>query len=249
MSDPVHDFDEEPTAPARSGWRRAVLAFTLLGAAGYAAGRVVYRLEEATIPMSFVMFSSLAPVLALLGFGLWWVLFGDYGRLTRVLSVFGAGAAAIAVLLLAQGSFGPPPQGLKMFAFLWGVPLAAGITGLALAAAPPLRGWPVIPVALAAVGPWLLLQTEGVSGAFDLDVAWRWSTPRTVAAEQQLADRATSAPASSPVTVAAGPGDWPGFRGAERKGVAPEAAYAGWNGEAPKELWRKNPIGTAWSSI
>lgn len=249
MSDPIDDFGGEAVGPARSGWRRAVLAFAALGAAGFAFGKVAFQLDSVTVPMSLVMMSSLAPMLALMGFGLWWLLFGDFGRLTRVLCIFAAVGAAVAVLFLAQGSFGPQPQGLKMFAFLWGVPLAAAVTGLVLAAVPALRGLPVVVVGAVAVGPWLLLRTEGVTGAFDLDVTWRWSTPRTDAAAQQLSDRANVAATTTAAEVSAGEADWPGFRGADRAGVAPVTAYQGWNGSAPKERWRKNPVGPAWSSV
>ncbi|HEY1191618.1 MAG TPA: PQQ-binding-like beta-propeller repeat protein [Gemmata sp.] len=249
MTDPTpDDFGEEAVAPARSGWRRAVIAFTVLGAAGFVFGRVAYRLESVTVPMPVIMLCSLAPTLALMGFGLWWVLLGDFRRGARVLSVLGVAAAAVGVLVLAQGSF-DPPQGLKMFALLWGVPLAVAVTGLTLAAVPALRGWPVVLVGAAAVSPWLLLRTEGVTGAFDLDVAFRWSPSRTAVAEQQLAERATVNPATTSAEVVATGADWPGFRGAQRTGVAPVAAYQGWDGSAPKERWRKDPVGPAWSSV
>ncbi|MDY3555870.1 PQQ-binding-like beta-propeller repeat protein [Gemmata sp. JC717] len=242
-------FEAERPQPIRSGWRRALLIFTALGAGGFAAGRIAYRLDSVTLPMTLVMLSTLAPFFALLGFGLWWLVFGDYGRVTRVLLALAAAAVVVAVPFLAQGFWVPQPGGMKMFGLIWGAPLAAAVAGLVLAFVPALRGWPAILVAMVAVSPWLLTRTEGVTGAFDLDVSFRWSTPPTAAAEKQLAGRATVAPTAVVADVPVGPADWTGFRGADRAGVAPVAAFQGWDGTAPKERWRKNPIGPAWSSV
>jgi outer membrane protein assembly factor BamB len=46
-----------------------------------------------------------------------------------------------------------------------------------------------------------------------------------------------------------GPADCPGFRGAQRTGEVPAAAFRGWTGAQPTERWRNNPVGPAWSSV
>ena len=235
-----------PSAPARSGWRRALIVFTLLGVAVFALGQVAAADESGRFPPAVMMFfPMLGPMLALLGFGLWWLFLGDFGRGKRLLLVLAAAAFAVAVVTLAEDR-------MKPFAAMWGVPLAAAITGLALAAVPAARGWPVVLVAAAAVSPWLALRNEGVTGSFGLQPSPRWLPSPTQAAEQQLADKATVVPtaASAPAeSIVVSEADWPGFRGARRTGVVPAAGYRGWGGSAPKEKWRNNPVGPAWSSF
>lgn len=242
----------DPAVP-RSGWRRAVVAFATFGAILYAFGRFAPQFidfDAFSVPATVViMCAMLGPLVTLLGFGLWWLLFGDFARWKRLVSVVGGVALAVGVLLAAEGSLTPEPQGMKMFALVWGVPLTAAITGLALVLVPALRGWSGVLVAAAAISPWLALRVEGVNGAFNLDTSPRWTPSRSQMAERQLAEKATVVPAAPVTAVTASAADWPGFRGADRTGVAPVEAVRGWDGSAPREKWRKDPIGPAWSSF
>src|SRR5262245_33940615 len=172
MSESTLDFDPgeagESAEPVRSGWRRAVVVFTALGAASYIFGRLVQREASGQIPPQvMIMATMLGPLVALLGFGLWWCFLGDGGRWKRVLAVLGVLAAA-AVVVVAGESW------MRLFVAVWGVPLAAGITGLALVAIPAARRWPAALIALVAVSPWLALRLEGVTGEFELDTSFRW---------------------------------------------------------------------------
>ena len=130
MSESTLDFEPgeaaESSEPVRSGWKRAVVVFTALGAASYIFGRLVQPEASGQIPPQvMIMATMLGPLVALIGFGLWWCFLGDGGRWKRVLSVLGV-LAAIAVVVVAGESW------MRLFVAVWGVPLAAGITGLAL---------------------------------------------------------------------------------------------------------------------
>jgi outer membrane protein assembly factor BamB len=249
MNEQTAVLDQVQTpVPMHSAWRRWVVLFTLLGAAGFIFGRIAAHGFFTVSPTVVMMTTMSSPMLALLGFGLWWCLFGDFGRVRRITLALAAVVASIAVVLAAEGQFAPP-EGMKMFALMWGVPLTAAITGLVAAAVPAVHGWPLAIVAVVAVSPWLVLRNEGVYGKFELDTSLRWKPSRTQAAEQQLASDATVLSAHPSPLVVADASDWPGFRGVNRDGVVPEAAFHGWDGSPPKQRWRKNPVGTAWSSF
>lgn len=92
-----------------------------------------------------------------------------------------------------------------------------------------------------------LLRTGGITGDADSDLHWRWTkTP-----EERLLAQASNepaAPASLPAAATAG-ADWPGFRGAERDGIARGVQIkTDWAASPPKELWRR-PVGPGWSSF
>ena len=234
-----------PPLQTRSGWRRALVVFVLLGAGVYGAGLLASRDDSGTIPSNVMILTvMLGPLVALLGFGLWWVLLGDGRWWKRILAVFGVTLAIAGVVFAAHPS-------MRQFIGVWGVPLSVGITGLALVVVPPARWWPAAGlIALAALAPWLALRVDGVTGAFEMHTSYRWKLSVADAAAQQLADRATVVPTETvgdfaPATSA----DWPGFRGSNRDSVVSLAAYRGWDGSPPRERWRKDPVGPAWSSF
>ncbi|AMV30375.1 outer membrane biogenesis protein BamB [Gemmata sp. SH-PL17] len=232
-------------APAPSRWRRALVVATIFGAGAYGFGWLAGRDDSGTIPSQAMMMSvMLGPILALLGFALWWVARGDGRFRRRVLGVVAVGASVGVSVLVAHST-------MRLFAAIWGVPLTAAITGLALAAVPVVRSWPTAGlIALTALSPWLALRLDGVSGKFDMDTSYRWVPSVAERAAEQLASRATVVP-TGPIAelIPESPLDWPGFRGAHRDGVVAAVAAHGWNGSAPRERWRKEPVGPAWSSF
>ncbi|MBN9122861.1 MAG: PQQ-binding-like beta-propeller repeat protein [Planctomycetes bacterium] len=246
MSETTLDFDPgDAVEPVRSGWRRALVVFAVLGAGAYAAGRLAARDDSGTIPtLAMILLTMLGPLVALLGFGLWWVLLGDGRWWQRLLASFGVGVLAVGAVIAAHPS-------MRQFILGWGVPLTAGVTGLVLAAVPAARRWPVAgAIALVALVPWLALRVDGVNGEYEMHTSYRWKQSVVDAAAEQLADRATVVPTGTVADLPpAGPLDYPGFRGANRDGRVPEAAYRGWDGSPPKERWRNNPVGPAWSSF
>ncbi len=116
---------------------------------------------------------------------------------------------------------------------------------------------------LSACGFWLLIRTEGIYAAGRSQLAWRW----TMSPEDRLAALAPVAvpkPALPAQPETAGPGpveapkkalpfaevpEWPGFRGAQRDGVARGTRIAtDWASAPPDEMWRR-AVGPAWSSF
>jgi hypothetical protein len=97
-----------------------------------------------------------------------------------------------------------------------------------------------------------LIRIDGMNSALRATVSWRWVPTeedrflagRPGAAQQHTATEAEALPAST-----LSPGDWPGFRGANRDGVIPGVALAAdWEKTPPKQLWRQR-VGPGWSSM
>src|SRR5262249_14934833 len=80
--------------------------------------------------------------------------------------------------------------------------------------------------------------------------SYRWIPSRADQAANDLAGRATVMPSEEakdlgPATDA----DWPGFRGLRRDGEVSAVAAGGWDGSKPRERWRLDTVGPAWSSF
>ncbi len=90
------------------------------------------------------------------------------------------------------------------------------------------------------------LRSDGWDGNMRPIFAWRW----TLTPEQRL--EATQAHRGSTTAVDLLPvpsRDYPGFLGADRRGVIPHIKLGrDWNAQPPHELWRK-PIGLGWSAF
>lgn len=90
-----------------------------------------------------------------------------------------------------------------------------------------------------------LLRLETMGGNLTPVVSFRWSATAT--------ERSTELPLPTPGATAilpaqAGPGDWPGFRGAARDGRVNGTTFSTDWSTPPRELWRR-PLGPAWSSF
>src|SRR5205085_9235107 len=92
---------------------------------------------------------------------------------------------------------------------------------------------------------WLpLVRVEGVDGALNATLAWRWSE---TAEDRFLANPPPKAdlPAEAPTFA---PGDWPGFRGPNRDSRLTGVRVAtDWARRPPREVWRHR-VGPGWSS-
>ena len=95
-----------------------------------------------------------------------------------------------------------------------------------------------------------LLRFEGLRGAGQPVVRWRW-TPSAedlyrAELEQRRADRGVVAPVAE---LIAQPNDWPGFRGPQRDGVVRGLTItADWKASPPRLLWLQR-VGPGWSSL
>jgi outer membrane protein assembly factor BamB len=227
--------------------------------------------------------SMFAVIGGLLGFGgvvIWWLFFSRAAWFDRVgaivvMLVSLAGTVPLLDVSVATGAMGMlfpmlAIPGLCLAFVLWAALSRPWSTALRRAT-----------MVVAIVAPclaWTLVRTGGFSGAFDNDLAWRWTptpedrvlalpddTPAVPPAVSSIQPAPPSLPMTSGATAqtpaldaAASPKvvasvnaslDWPGFRGRHRDGIARGVRIAtDWSSTPPKELWRR-PIGPGWSSF
>jgi outer membrane protein assembly factor BamB len=100
---------------------------------------------------------------------------------------------------------------------------------------------------LLASGGWTLLRIDGITGDFNLDLAWRWAET----AEERLLAQADNEPMTLPpvLAVTEAGADWPGFRGHDRNGIIRDVRIeTDWSASPPVVLWRR-PVGPGCSSF
>lgn len=100
---------------------------------------------------------------------------------------------------------------------------------------------------LLACGSWVLVRNDGITGDFNLLLAWRWSeTPEEKSLHQ--GDFAQPGSETLPVSLDRKP-VWPGFRGPSRDGIIRGLQIAtDWKDNPPALLWRI-PVGPGCSSF
>jgi outer membrane protein assembly factor BamB len=198
----------------------------------------------------------LGPLVGCLAVAVWWAFASRLGRADRWFGLLLYAAAGTITWFLAHPSLGL--FGLLLYA------LPATTTALAvwLVATPFLR-WPVRRAGLLAVllltwGYFLLVRHEGVDGNFSASLPWRWSVTAEgrFLAERSAREQRLPTPENGPgllleraEALVLQPGDWPGFRGADRDGRRAGVRIAtDWNERPPRQLWRQR-VGPGWSSF
>lgn len=184
---------------------------------------------------------------------LWWLFFSRAPWSERL-----GGAALMVVALLVTRQFLDVTlarAGMGLIFYIHALPVlatamviwAAATRGLPLAT----RRATMVATIVIACGVWTFVRTDGVTGSFSSQFAWRWSQ---TAEERLLALAADEPMSTAPATRAdaatmdTGPG-WPGFRGPNRDSVIPGVRIeTDWTTSPPVELWRR-PIGPGWSSF
>lgn len=156
--------------------------------------------------------------------------------------------------------------GGALSALLW--PPAAGVIGwllltlpwvvttwtvwllLARRASPRTRVVGLVAVLLLTWGAFALVRMDGLRGGGKLILHWRWSpVPEDLYLAERARQRAEAPPAPAETALTLRPGDWPGFRGPDRDGVARGIRIAtDWNAAPPRLVWRRR-VGPAWSSV
>ena len=210
----------------------------------------VMRAIELTTFVRFISGFGSFLLMALLFLG-WWVFSRRIPRRVKwpALAALVAGAAVGA--LLSRRVLEPVPfvwVSLPFVFTLWTIWLL-----VTRREAPDRSAAGIVLATLLTFVPFTILRIDGLSGEQRARYSWRW-TPS--AEELYLDERATaspSAPSTSPATSAASvalrPGDWPGFRGPNRDGVAAGVRIAtNWSASPPNPVWRSR-VGPAWSSV
>jgi len=216
-----------------------------------------------------------------LAIGIWWVFFSraPWGDRLGVLAL-----AVMAMFITSRFLHVSIATGLMGYLFpIYALPIVA-LALVAGAAATRQRGATSRRVVLAATiaiasGSWTLVRTDGFSGEFNHDFAWRWSKtaedrliaqandepppPAAIAsapapavtavaapaANTAAAPTAAPAPAVAPVPVKERAPAWPGFRGPARDGVVRGLTIATDWKASPPVELWRRPIGPGWSSF
>ena len=198
------------------------------------------------------VYAMLGGVAGALAIWAWWIFFSRAPWLERLGAVVLMIVALLAAPNVLHVSLARGGQG-----FLFAI-YALPVMSLAFVVwAVSTRGLPdgtrratMVATILLSVGFWALLRTEGVTGAFTAEFAWRWSQTREERFLALAADEPTARPPAPLATASMDTGaGWPGFRGPNRDGVIPGVLIeTDWSVSPPVELWRQ-PIGPGWSSF
>ncbi|MEM1067790.1 MAG: PQQ-binding-like beta-propeller repeat protein [Planctomycetota bacterium] len=232
----------ETAPPASMRWR---LAFVLLLAMP-ALRALPTLLDSSSFPLMIVSFMGPAVIGLLLV--LWWCFASRVSGKEKIMGLLGLAAVLIVGLPLTHRTL----QGMPMLLSIVPTAIAAFTFGLVLFTKLP--RWRV-PIAVASaamgVGYWDALQSEGVTGRFEMQLLWRWQPTAEESYLQELRDRDpsknTNQYATTETTLQTSP--WPSFRGDRRDGVlAGVTLVDDWNTSPPEEMWRRR-IGPGWSSF
>lgn len=212
----------------------------------YWAQNLGLRWLEMAMFTRFLLALAAAALLALL-FLVWWLTNRRIAGRDRLACLGAAVGGGILSALLAH------KVGVMAWLLLtlpWVVTSWALGLLLVRAAAPPLRRRTLETVLLLTWSAFLLFRFEGLRGDGQTVIRWRWSLSAEDlyrAERAQRTVRAVEVPTLASLRV--GPGDWPGFRGPARDGVARGLTLAAsWKAAPPRLLWRQR-VGPGWSSM
>ncbi len=221
-------------------WPGAIILVILLG--------LVFVPGMVLVPsMAQFMLRMWGPIACTLVLMLTWLFFSRVPWLDRflVLGVFVGGAVAAWFTVDPSFQFG---------LILYVLPVATSAWILWLLCTPFLS-WSPRRIGLLAVvmGCWaaaLLFRMDGVDGNFSAELSLRWSQ---TAEQKFLAEHGPRMLVAHNITDHAPfesqPGDWPGFRGAERDGrLTGVRIGTDWAKTPPRQVWR-HLVGPGWSSF
>jgi outer membrane protein assembly factor BamB len=202
----------------------------------------------------------------------WWLLFSRARWLERLGAVALLIVAPAATLRLVHISIANGMMGFMLFAYV--IPfLCLALVAWAVACrrmAGRTRHALMVAAILLACVPMMLVRSEGVTGEYAAQFAWRWSeTPEERLLAQPLEKMVAPQPAVAKTPIRQPSADigkqptlippaspeakieaeWPGFRGADRDGVIHGVRInTDWSASPPVQLW-KRPVGPGWSSF
>ncbi|HTL56254.1 MAG TPA: PQQ-binding-like beta-propeller repeat protein [Candidatus Limnocylindrales bacterium] len=195
--------------------------------------------------VAIAVISGLAGGLAIV---VWWLFFSRAAWLDRLA---GVGLMAVSLYVTTRfldKSLATGAQGMLFFV------LAVPVLSLAFVACTivsrhlgdgPRRVAMALSILLAC-SVWTLIKTGGFTGNFENDLKWRWTKTPEEQLLSQKTDESIFTQSDRTVKPAA---EWPGFRGAERDGVARGVRVeTDWSHSPPVQLWRRS-VGPGWSSF
>lgn len=206
------------------------------------------------IPYFFrFLFGMAAPLLLLIAFSIWWWRIRQLRRGERAL-----GYAAVVGGAFVTGPLTHPSLGLSQ-TLMQGAPIMISLCILWMAywltrprAFP--RGASLLLVVLL-WGGLTLVRRDSLDSDLKGTLHWRW-TPTAeekflaaISEKPALEPNRTSSSSEFSPTLFESPGDWTGFRGADRLGVIRGVTIpTDWKAAPPKLVWKRQ-VGPAWSSI
>ncbi len=220
--------------------------------ATYSTYLVVFQMLDLPIYAGFFSMVISSAVLLLL-LSIWWLTRGAISRRDKFLTL----AAAIVGGLIVTRTSDYTVGGMAVVLLGPAVVGSAWVLWLLVAR----RRSPTVLRAGLLIAPaivwalFLVVRTDGVDGAQQAKLHWRWTpTAEDLFLSQRAQSGSSIAPASPSPDAAseplvAGPGDWTEFRGPARAGVLSGVRIAtDWNDHPPQPLWRQR-VGPAWSSV
>ncbi|MEI7903882.1 MAG: PQQ-binding-like beta-propeller repeat protein [Candidatus Firestonebacteria bacterium] len=198
-------------------------------------------------PVDEVTMASVAGgVLGGIAVALWWLFWSKAQIIDRVGAILLSIISLLVTALFVDISISTSFMGLMLIMYSFPVMSLALVVSAAITRNLPdaNRRAVIAGAILLAAGVFLFIKTEGLTGAFRQEIAWRWSTT----AEQKLLDVSGNESMGAAVKTK-DTGEWPGFRGKDRDGVAGGIKIsADWKATPPVLLWKRQ-VGPACSSI
>ena len=179
----------------------------------------------------------------------WWAFFSKAPKVERWMAILLMFVSLVGTSFIIDESIATGGQGMMFY--MYATPfLSLAFVVWALASqrfSGRIRRITMILTIILSCTVWTLLRIDGITGEFNLDLAWRW----TETSEEKLIDEESEElikPMSVPVTMTTN-AEWPGFRGPDRDGIIRDVQIkTDWSVTPPKEIWRR-PIGPGCSSF
>ncbi len=236
--------DRGSAGPVALRWWPAMLLLILM--VGLRFG--IRQLESP--PLSVMMIGFMGPAVVALLLLVWW-LFASRAGIKEKLVGF---ASIIGMIILSVFVCDPSLQGMVTGMYVVPSAIAMFAVGLILQASKPATRLPVaLVLALIALVYWGMLRSEGVTGRFDGEFAWRWEPKAEDEYVKSLANSDSSTvptpdlPGETSITLVSA--EWPSFRGPHRDGKQPGVHLnTDWQANPPKQIWSRQ-IGPGWSSF
>jgi outer membrane protein assembly factor BamB len=197
--------------------------------------------------LALFMFAFMMPAVLGLGILIWWLFASRASWKERLVGFFVVLAiATVSCISLdkSMSQMGPMFFVIPLGCIAFAVPL------ILLAGSPQNRLPVALMCALLGFGIWPFVRSEGVSGSFQSEFAWRLSESAEEKYLTQLAEtKKVDGTESSIPPITLSSSQWPSFRGSARDGKVYGLVIAeDWKASPPTLKWKK-PIGPAWSSF
>ena len=198
-------------------------------------------------PADEVMMAAVAGgALGAVAVALWWIFWSKAPVVDRIGAILLSIISLLVTARFVDISIATANMGLMLAIYSLPVISLALVISAAIAKSLPDRNRRIViaTAIIAASGVWLFLKTDGLTGDFRQQLNWRWAKT----AEQKFLDSQAKED-MEPAVKARGAGEWPGFRGKDRDGIARGIKISSeWKTSPPVLLWQRR-VGPGCSSF